>query len=182
MLIGVLGAGMSTANGGILALSSVISRNLIQREIQGKLLKRAHMGNRALLITTRFLLVPVMIGSLILAYYKPQPGTLLSLAFDVVLAGCMAPLLLGLYWHKANTPAAIASIAIGSACRIVVFVVVALATQKEAPGYLRHGVVDYVPPEEDVVLGHDLKGYTPPAGPPPKVKRKHFIGKPVVGA
>ncbi len=30
-LAGVLGAAMSTANGGILAMSSVVSRNLLQR-------------------------------------------------------------------------------------------------------------------------------------------------------
>ena len=33
LLMGVLGAAMSTANGGLLAISSVISRNLIQRDI-----------------------------------------------------------------------------------------------------------------------------------------------------
>ena len=47
-----------------------------------------------------------------------------------------------------------------------VFVSVALATQQKYPGYLLHGVVDYVPPEDDVVLGQDLKGYTPPSAPP----------------
>ena len=38
--MGVLGASMSTANGGLLAISSVISRNLIQREFLRTLLKR----------------------------------------------------------------------------------------------------------------------------------------------
>ncbi len=44
---------------------------------------------------------------------------------------------------------------------------VALLTQKKSPGYLRHGIVDYVPPEDDIINGEDLKGYTPPAAPPP---------------
>jgi hypothetical protein len=37
------------------------------------------------------------------------------------------------------------------------FIAVALATQKKYPG--RPGVINYVPPEEDVVRGEDLKGY-----------------------
>jgi fructose-specific phosphotransferase system IIC component len=42
------------------------------------------------------------------------------------------------------------------------FIGVALATQKKYPG--RPGIVDYVPPEEDVVRGEDLKGYADTAG------------------
>lgn len=199
MLAGVLGASMSTANGGILALSSVVSRNFIQREVQAKLLKRPPMGNRRLLMTTRLFLVPVVLLSLWFAYEKPQPGTLLALAFDVVLAGCFVPILLGLYWRKANTPAAVAAVLVGTITRLIgymyfneiwfspsedalsyvgietmippvlsliTFVGVALATQERHPGYVLHGVVDYVPPDEDVVTGEDLKGFVPPLVPP----------------
>jgi Na+/proline symporter len=41
LLMGVLGASMSTANGGLLAISSVIARNLIQRDILRSLLKKS---------------------------------------------------------------------------------------------------------------------------------------------
>lgn len=199
MLAGVLGASMSTANGGILAISSVISRNLIQRDILGEVLHKPHMGNRRLLWTTRAFLVPVVAIALYVAYRSPQPGKYLALAFDVVLAGCLVPLLAGLFWSKSNKYAAIASIVIGSIARmigyfyfngtwgifspsdnalsyagietmipplisLVVFVVVALLTQKKQPGAYFHGVIDYIPPEDDIVLGEDLKGYKPPAG------------------
>ena len=40
----------------------------------------------------------------------------------------------------------------------IVFIAVALATQKKYPGPKLHGVIEYVPPEEDVVNGEDLKG------------------------
>ena len=196
MLAGVLGASMSTANGGILAISAVISRNLIQRDIMGEILRKPHMGNRRLLITTRLFLVPVVGGAFYLAYQVPQPGKYLILAFDIVFAGCLVPLMLGLFWSKANTPAALAAIVIGSLSRLigyfyfneiwfspsenalswagietmippaislVVFVSVALLTQKKHPGELYAGVIDYVPPDEDIVLGEDLRGYTPPA-------------------
>jgi len=94
---------------------------------------------------------------------------------------------LGLFWRKANFPAAITSLVLGSGLRLllyfvmpielagldtmippvvsfVAFIIVALATQKKHPGTERHGVIEYVPPEQDVVLGEELKGYTSPSG------------------
>jgi solute:Na+ symporter, SSS family len=189
MLAGVLGASMSTANGGILAISSVISRNLIQRDLLRRLMRHPGLHDRELLLTTRLALFPVVGGALWLAYELPQPGEYLILAFDIVFAGALVPLTLGLFWSKANTPAALASLVVGSSLRLagfwatpdewagletmippvislVVFVTVALATQRRFPGDLRHGVVDYVPPEEDVVEGDDLRGYEPPSARP----------------
>ncbi len=187
LLMGVLGASMSTANGGLLAISSVISRNLIQRDILRGLQKKPGMEDKKLLMTTRIFTIPMMVAAFILAYMLPQPGIYLIVAFDIVFAGALAPLTLGLYWKKANMPAAVASLIAGTILRLVlfytipadlvgldtmipppisfaIFIGVALATQKKYPGEQRHGVVDYVPPEEDIVRGEDLKGYVPPIG------------------
>ena len=187
LLMGVLGASMSTANGGLLAISSVVSRNLIQRDILKKWLRRPGMVDTKLLKTTRIITIPMMIAAFVLGYLLPQPGVYLILAFDIVFAGAWAPLTLGIFWKKSNLPAALTSLILGSALRLllffiiplelagldtmippvvsfVAFVIVALATQKKHPGTERHGVIDYVPPEEDVVLGEDLKGYTSPSG------------------
>ena len=41
----------------------------------------------------------------------------------------------------------------------VLFVIVAYATQSKYPGKTRHDVRDYVPPEEDVIAGEDLKHF-----------------------
>jgi Na+/proline symporter len=187
LLMGVLGASMSTANGGLLAISSVISRNIIQRDILRRILKRPGMEDRKLLMTTRIFTIPMTAAAFILGYLIPQPGIYLVLAFDIVFAGAWAPLTLGLFWRKSNTPAAITSLLVGSALRVLmffvippefagldtmipppiafaIFIIVALATQKKHPGEQRHGVLDYVPPEEDVVRGEDLKGYVPPIG------------------
>jgi hypothetical protein len=41
----------------------------------------------------------------------------------------------------------------------VLFIGVALATQGKYPGKTRHDVRDYVPPEEDVIAGEDLKHF-----------------------
>lgn len=187
LLMGVLGASMSTANGGLLAISSVISRNLIQRDVLRGIMKKPGMEDKKLLRTTRIATIPMMIAAFILASQLPQPGIYLVVAFDIVFAGALAPLTLGLFWKKANTPAAIASLVVGTILRLVLFftipvefvgldsmippvvsftlfVVVALATQKKYPGAHRHGVVDYVPPEDDVIRGEDLKNYVSPTG------------------
>ena len=188
LLMGVLGAAMSTANGGLLAISSVISRNLIQRDILHRWLKKPSMDNKKLLMTTRIFTIPMMVAAFILGYLIPQPGIYLILAFDIVFAGAWAPLTLGLFWKKANMPAAVTSLIVGSALRFMffilpilppelygldtmipppisfaLFIIVALATQKKYPGKQRHGVNDYIPPEEDMILGEDLKNYRGPA-------------------
>jgi SSS family solute:Na+ symporter len=185
LLMGVLGASMSTANGGLLAISSVMSRNIIQRDILRRMLKKPGLDDRRLLLTTRLFSIPMMIAAFVLGYIIPQPGVYLILAFDIVFAGAWAPLTLGLFWKKANMPAAVASLIVGSALRLLMFFIipsglagldtmippvisfalfigVALATQKKYPG--RPGVINYVPPEEDVVRGEDLKGYADTTG------------------
>lgn len=184
LLGGVLGASMSTANGGIIAISSVISRNYLQRLVMRKMLNRPLMDDRRLLLTTRLMLIPIVGGAVILAWLLPQPGEFLVLAFDIMFAGAWAPLTFGLFWRKSNSAAAMSSLLVGSGLRLVgffvtpeewlgietiipaavsviVFVVVALATQERYPGATLHGVVDYRPPEEDVIAGFDLKDFEP---------------------
>lgn len=185
LLMGVLGASMSTANGGLLAISSVIARNLIQRDIIKSFLKKPGIAEKRMLLVTRCVTIPIMLAGLALGAAIPRPGIYLILAFDIVLAAAWAPVTLGLFWKKANWPAAIASMISGASSRLVlyyitpveyagvdtfiapiialvVFVAVALVTQKKHPGFKKFGVIDYVPPEEDVVNGEDLKNYVPP--------------------
>src|SRR3989337_1925525 len=124
LLMGVLGAAMSTANGGLLAISSVISRNLIQRDILRRWLKKTSMGDKKLLMTTRIFTIPMMVAAFILGWQIPQPGVYLILAFDIAFAGAWAPLTLGLFWKKANMPAAVTSLIVGSALRLSMFFVI----------------------------------------------------------
>ncbi len=182
ILMGVIGASMSTASGGLLAISSVISRNLISRIIRKRWLGKPGIGDSGLLMITRIVIVPMMVAGMILAYIAPSPGIYLILAFDIMFAGSLAPLTFGLFWRKANMPAAIASLLVGSLLRLylffaipadlagldtlippvvsfTMFIIVALATQSRYPGKARHDVRDYVPPEEDIISGEDLKHF-----------------------
>ena len=182
ILMGVIGASMSTASGGLLAISSVVSRNLVTRIIRRRWMGRPGTNDRTLLAMTRVVIIPMMIAGTALGYFVPAPGVYLVLAFDIMFAGAFAPLTLGLFWKKANMPAAIAALLFGSFLRLsffftmpeewagldtmippvvsfAVFIAVALATQGRYPGKARHDVRDYVPPEEDLVSGEDLKHF-----------------------
>jgi solute:Na+ symporter, SSS family len=182
ILMGVIGASMSTASGGLLAISSVVSRNFIQRIIRRRWMNKPGWSDHKLLVATRIIIIPMMVAGTALGYFLPAPGIYLILAFDVVFAGAFAPLTFGLFWSKANMPAAIASLIVGSVARLyfffaipeelagldtmippiisfALFIGVALATQSKYPGKARHGVIDYVPPEEDMITGNDLKNF-----------------------
>lgn len=177
IMIGVVGAGLSTANGGLLATCSIFSRNLLQRNILKT--KRQKMTDEErvkfdewLLKATRIASIPIMLLAVLAAWWRPEPGILLILAFDVLLASCGVPLVLGIYWKKANTPGAIAAILVGSASRIIMhfitpeslvgidtllpplfslvaMFVVSLMTQKSSPS--KHQVI-YEIPDDDAVL------------------------------
>jgi Na+/proline symporter len=192
VLGGIIGAGASTADGGILGVSAVMGRNLIQRNIILPLARRRTaetnagdqdaeqieaakiISDRKLLIIARIMAIPVVALAIFIAIVKPEPGILLVLAFDVVFAGCVVPLTLGIYWSKANTPGALAAIIVGSVLRLYLFytipeelagldtmippvvsllvmVPVSLMTQKSFPP--KHHVVTEIPDDADVLAG-----------------------------
>ena len=99
---------------------------------------------------------------------------MLVLAFDVVFAGCLVPLTLGIYWKKANTPGALAAVIVGSVVRLYLFynipeelagldtllapiasllvmVPVSLMTQKSYPP--KHEMITFIPDDMDVLSG-----------------------------
>jgi Na+/proline symporter len=136
VMAGVIGAGLSTANGGALAVSAVFGRNILHRNILLPLHRRKakklgvsveelavdwHVLDNRLLWWARLMLIPVMAFSVWLAYVKPEPGMMLVLAFDVVFAGCLVPLTLGIYWKKANAYGALSAVVIGSVLRLILF-------------------------------------------------------------
>jgi solute:Na+ symporter, SSS family len=196
---GIIGAGASTADGGILGVSTVFGRNLLQRNVlkfkpglfgisppvrigsdpdpfgvQSSEEARRKSDFR-LLVISRLMAIPVVAFAVYLAYVKPEPGILLVLAFDVVFAGCLVPLTLGIYWKKANTPGALAAIIIGSLLRLILYytipeewagldtmippvvsllvmVPVSLLTQSSHPP--KYEVIHQVPSDEEVLSAH----------------------------
>jgi solute:Na+ symporter, SSS family len=113
VFMGVLGASMSTANGAILVISVVLARSVIQRWSE------TVMTDSALLRLSRVMALPTGVAAALVAYLRPEPGILLIVAFDIVFAGCVVPLFAGVYWPKANSAGAVASIVVGTTVRLV---------------------------------------------------------------
>jgi Na+/proline symporter len=113
VFVGVLGASMSTANGAILVISVVLARNVIARR------RAAAMEDSSMLRLSRLMALPTAAAAGLVAYLRPEPGILLIIAFDIVLAGCVIPLFAGVYWPKANAAGAIASIVVGTTARVI---------------------------------------------------------------
>lgn len=192
MLVSTVSCGMSTANGGTLAIASVLSRNILQRNILPKLRGKGHgLNDRQLLLATRLLIIPMFFTAFALGALVPRPGTYLILAFDIVLAGCFVPLVLGTYWKKATGSGAVASIAVGSGLRLILYFLITSAAPT-SPYYAyggldtmippivslvvfisvslvtqkrtppRHNVIYLVPSDEDVVSGADVSEWVKP--------------------
>lgn len=117
-MIGVVGASMSTCCGVIIATSAVISRNIIQRW------SNRTMDDEQLLKLTRWTALPMTFGGALFAWVRPEPGLLLALAFDIVFAGCVLPLIAGVHWKRSNATGAMASIVVGTASRVVCYYLV----------------------------------------------------------
>lgn len=117
VLAGIVAASLSTGDGAILGVSAVSTRNVMG------IREEEYVGSRdKLLLATRVMMVPITLLGIFFALRVPETGILLTLAFDVVLAGLFAPFALGLFWSKANTPAALAAIVLGSGTRLAFFV------------------------------------------------------------
>ena len=168
LILGIIGASMSTAAGVVLDLSNVLTRNLLQKYIKGI------DNNEKLLGLSRLIALPTMVIASVVAYYHPRPGVLLILAFDMVLAGCFVPLFLGIYWKKANSIAAFIAIIFGALLRIILFyfipetysgldtiltpivvgilfVIISIKTQHISKP--KFDMIDYVPNENDLIKG-----------------------------
>jgi Na+/proline symporter len=113
VFVGVLGASMSTANGAMLVISVVLSRNVFERWSSKK------HEDSFMLTLSRVMALPTAAVAGLVAWARPEPGILLVVAFDIVFAGCVVPLFMGVYWEKANSAGAIAAIATGTVARLV---------------------------------------------------------------
>lgn len=113
VFIGVLGASMSTANGAMLVISVVMARNIFQRY------QKVEITDSRMLSLSRVFAIPTAAAAAAFAWWRPEPGILLVVAFDIVFAGCVVPLFAGVYWPKANASGAIASILVGTTARLV---------------------------------------------------------------
>jgi len=116
VLSGIVAASFVTASGAVLSTAAVSAHNVV-----GARQQRPPGGRDPLLRATRVAFLPVAALGVFFALRVPQTGILLTLAFDLMLAALVVPFLLGLFWRRATTAAAVAAIAVGGGVRLVLF-------------------------------------------------------------
>ncbi len=117
VIVAILSASLSTADGAILGTSSVMAHNIIGIRSDD----HNAAGDRLLLLTRVMAFVITALG-VFFALKVPQTGILLLLAFDLGFAGLLVPLAGGLYWNKATWQGALSCIILGSLTRLIFFV------------------------------------------------------------
>lgn len=116
-LIGIVTASMSTADGAILAMGTVWAHNVV-RQLDTWFPKL--VTPKTLLQAARFSTVPLTLAATLIADQVRETGYLLVVAFDIVLAAVVMPLLACYYTKKPPSPrAALVSVAVGVIVRIV---------------------------------------------------------------
>lgn len=120
-LIGIIAASMSTADGAILAMGTVMSHNVL-RQLDDFFPSLVTPDN--LLLMARFTTIPFTLAStLIAAYYRSSHSTggtgyLLIVAFDIVFATVVTPLFGCFYAKKPSPRAALLAILGGVITRV----------------------------------------------------------------
>ncbi|MEO1340483.1 MAG: sodium:solute symporter family protein [Cyanobacteria bacterium J06635_13] len=122
VIVAILSASLSTADGAILGTSSVIAHNII-----GIRSDDHNAAGDRLLLVTRVMAFVITIMGVFFALRIPATGVLLLLAFDLSFAGLVVPLAGGLYWRKATWQGALACIILGSLTRLILFVLMPTA-------------------------------------------------------
>jgi solute:Na+ symporter, SSS family len=117
VLSAIIAASCSTANGAVLGTAAVAVRN-----VAGMPQRTVPAGARdPLLRTVRITMIPVVGVAIFFALRVPETGILLTLAFDLMLAGLVVPFVFGHYAKRITTGAAVAAIAVGVSVRLVLF-------------------------------------------------------------
>jgi solute:Na+ symporter, SSS family len=117
VLSGIVTASLTTASGVLLSCSAVITRNVLRMG------RSMSLESASAMTATRVAMIPMALLGALVALRIPQTGILLTLTFDLLLAGLVVPFILGLYWRSRGTAtAAMAAIVAGVAVRVVLFV------------------------------------------------------------
>lgn len=117
VLSAVIAASCSTANGAILGTAAVATRN-----IAGRIERTDSAGRDTLLRDVRITMLPVAAVAIFFAVQVPQTGILLTLAFDLMLAGLIVPFVAAHLTQRITTAAAVAAMVAGLGVRLVLFV------------------------------------------------------------
>jgi Na+/proline symporter len=115
-MVGIVAASLSTASGAVLAMGTVFSHNIVRQ--------LSHwypelVTADTLLLMARLMTFPFALTSAFFAVYSGETGYLLIVAFDIVLASVVCPLVAAFYVNNPSPRAALCSTVAGIATRII---------------------------------------------------------------
>ncbi|EFQ61871.1 sodium-solute symporter [Pseudomonas fluorescens WH6] len=110
MIAAALAAMMSTASAGMLAASTVLTEDLLPR-LRG--------GKQSSLAVNRLFTMLTGIAVLGIALVVNDVISALTLAYNLLVGGILIPLMGAIFWKRATTPGAIASMALGFVTALV---------------------------------------------------------------
>ena len=110
----ILAAVMSAADSSLLALAGMLSKNIVKDVF------KPDLNDHTLMRATQGLVLVIGILALIIATSLPSVVFLIALGFDLILCCLFGPFTLGLYYKKANGYGALAGMAVGVFCRVIV--------------------------------------------------------------
>jgi hypothetical protein len=117
ILIGIVAASMSTSDGAILAIGTVMSHNVGRKLLHKMGIEPS--GNHLIWIVRATMVPATLIAAIIAATYN-ETGYLLVVAFDISLSGAVAPLFAAIYGKKTVTPGgALAGVLGGVMMRVI---------------------------------------------------------------
>ena len=108
-----LSAVMGAASSALLAMAAMVSKNLWKDFL------KPDTSDKQLVMVSRICVVAFALIALYLALRMKFVYLLMAFGFDLIMSGLLACMTLGLYWKKANTYGAIASIISGLLVRVV---------------------------------------------------------------
>jgi len=118
----LLSAIMSTASGALIAPTALATENIIRPFFR-------NMSDRQFMLLLRVVLVTFTLGALLFALNsRSTMYEMVQNAYKVTLVSCVAPLVAGIYWKRANTVGATLAVAFGLGSWIAAEVLAAEAT------------------------------------------------------
>ena len=112
-LLAIVAASMSTGDGAILAMGTVLGHNIL-----GKF-GLSDTPAKLLAVTRASTLFWAIVAAGIASAVPGKTGYLLIVAFDIMFAGCVVPMFAAVYWKGCKPTAAFASLISGSFVRFV---------------------------------------------------------------
>ncbi|GLI60824.1 hypothetical protein VaNZ11_002935, partial [Volvox africanus] len=112
-MVAIVTASMSTADGAILATATVMAHNIWRK------VPRYGTNEANLLWVARIFHIPMTVMACCVAAWAYNPAYLLVVAFDIVFAGVLVPLLAAVYYPRGSPNAGLLACLSGSAVRLI---------------------------------------------------------------